>query len=219
MNRNVQLWQGGLLTYAEGLKLQAKARERVLGGGIDGALVLMEHYPVITAGRSGGKENLLLSPGCLGEQGVDFVESDRGGNVTCHSPGQLVGYPVLNLSLWQEDVHWYVNRLEEILIRTLRKIGVVAERKSQYTGVWIGNKKVAAIGVAVRRWVTWHGFALNISNDLALFKQIVPCGIKEFGVTSLSEQGLNLSMEEIRLILVETFAEIFDTTIFSEKEA
>ena len=164
----------GLVSYAEGLSLQKQARALVEEGKYDGVLLLLEHRPVITAGRSGGRENLVASPAELAEAGVEFVESDRGGNVTCHNPGQLVGYPILNLVRWRQDVHWYVDRLEEVLIRTLAEYGVQAGRKARYTGVWVGNCKITAIGVSVRHWITGHGFALNVGNDLALFRSKFP---------------------------------------------
>jgi len=170
------------------LLLQKQARGMVESGKYGGVLLLLEHLPVITAGRGGGKENLVASLSDLQSAGVEFIESDRGGNVTCHNPGQLVGYPVLDLSQWRQDVHWYVNRLEEVLIRTAAAYDLVAGRKARYTGVWIGNQKIAAIGVSVRRWITGHGFALNVQNDLELFQAIVPCGIEEFGVTSLQNR-------------------------------
>ena len=206
----------GLVSYAEGLSLQKQARALVEEGKYDGVLLLLEHRPVITAGRSGGRENLVASPAELAEAGVEFVESDRGGNVTCHNPGQLVGYPILNLVRWRQDVHWYVDRLEEVLIRSLAEYGVSAGRKARYTGVWVGNRKIAAIGVSVRHWITGHGFALNVSNDLALFRSIVPCGIEEFGVTSLQRLGVDVTLQEIAVCLSNQFCEVFDARFATE---
>lgn len=182
----------------------------------EGVLLLLEHLPVITAGRGGGKENLRTTAEELLASGTAFYESDRGGNITCHNPGQLVGYPVLNLACWRQDVHWYVDRLEEVIIQALSGYGITAGRKAKYTGVWVGNRKIAAIGVSVRHWITGHGFALNIHNDLSLFRQIVPCGIEEFGVTSLQEQGIEVSVQQIAEALSNKFSDVFNAT-FAEK--
>ena len=203
----------GLVSYETGLLLQKQARGMVESGKYSGILLLLEHLPVITAGRGGGKENLVASLAALHSAGVEFIESDRGGNVTCHNPGQLVGYPVLDLSLWQRDVHWYVDLLEEVLIQTLEEYGLVAGRKAKYTGVWVGNRKIAAIGVSVRHWITGHGFALNVQNDLELFKAIVPCGIEEFGVTSLQKQGVAVDVKEVAAVLSNQFTEVFTRAV------
>lgn len=209
MNRTVQVIRPGLASYQQGLALQQQARQRVADGEFAGVLILLEHQPVITAGRSGGRENLRASLTGLQAEQIEFVETDRGGNITCHNPGQLVGYPVINLSHWQEDVHWYVEQLEEVLIRTANRYGITAGRKARYTGVWAGNRKLAAIGVSVRRWISGHGFALNVSNDLSLFQQIVPCGIEEFGVTSLRTAGVTATVNEVADRLQTEFATVF----------
>ena len=218
MNRTILVIQPGLVSYQEGLELQQQARRRVADGELAGVLILLEHQPVITAGRGGGRENLRATLSGLQAEQIAFVETDRGGNITCHNPGQLVGYPVLNLSFWQEDVHWYVEQLEEVLIRTVAKYGIVAGRKSRYTGVWAGNRKLAAIGVSVRRWITGHGFALNVSNDLSLFQQIIPCGIEEFGVTSLRAAGVTASLTEVTHRLMIEFATVFAAALQKTKE-
>lgn len=213
MKHCVQLIRPGQVGYAEGLRLQQAARLTVEGGSVAGALLLLEHDPVITVGRGGGRENLILPSQDLEKMGIAVAETDRGGNITCHGPGQLVGYPVMNLSCWQEDVHWYVEQLEEVLIRSLRRVGLAAGRKAKYTGVWIGNQKIAAIGVSVRHWITGHGFALNVDNDLSLFGRIIPCGIQEFGVTSLQALGLQVEKAFMARLLVESFSEIFTADI------
>ena len=218
MTRTILVIQPGLVSYQEGLELQQQARRRVADGELAGVLILLEHQPVITAGRGGGRENLRATLSGLQAEQIAFVETDRGGNITCHNPGQLVGYPVLNLSFWQEDVHWYVEQLEEVLIRTVAKYGIVAGRKSRYTGVWAGNRKLAAIGVSVRRWITGHGFALNVSNDLSLFQQIIPCGIEEFGVTSLRAAGVTASLTEVTHRLMIEFATVFAAALQKTKE-
>ena len=176
-------------------------------------LIFLEHEPVITIGRSGGEENLCRSYESLAEEEVDIVVTNRGGNITCHNPGQLVGYPVLNLSRWQHDLHWYVDSVEETIIRTLTGLGVRAERKTSYTGVWLGNMKIAAIGVSVRQWVTSHGFALNVNNNLNLFKSIVPCGIREFGVTSLASVNIPTIVSEVIRMMREEFCQVFNCSL------
>jgi lipoyl(octanoyl) transferase len=218
MNRTIQVIQPGLISYKEGLELQQQARRWVVDGELAGVLILLEHQPVITAGRSGGRENLRATLSGLQAEQIDFVETDRGGNITCHNPGQLVGYPVLNLSYWQEDVHCYVEQLEEVLIRTVAHYGILAGRKARYTGVWAGNRKLAAIGVSVRRWITGHGFALNISNDLSLFQQIVPCGIEEFGVASLRTFGVTASLAEVANQVLTEFFSVFAADLVQTKE-
>ena len=219
MNRQVQVIRPGLVSYQEGLEFQQQARQRVAGGDVAGVLILLEHQPVITTGRGGGRENLRTSLSGLQAERIEVVETNRGGNITCHNPGQLVGYPVLNLSRWQEDVHWYVEQLEEVLIRTVARYGIVAGRKARYTGVWAGNRKMAAIGVSVRNWITSHGFALNVNNDLALFQQIVPCGIEDFGVTSLQTAGVTATVTEVAAQIVTEFATVFAAELQQTEEA
>ena len=212
MKRSILCLQPGLVSYAEGLTLQKQARARVAAGQYDGVLLLLEHRPVITIGRGGGRENLIASIADLQAASIEVVESDRGGNVTCHNPGQLVGYPIFNLNKWQEDVHWYVEQVEEVLIQTLSELGILAGRKARYTGVWVGNRKIAAIGVSVRHWITGHGFALNVKNDLKLFQTIIPCGIEEFGVASLQDQGVSIEVPEVARYVALKFSEVFDAS-------
>ena len=207
--RNCSLQQAGQVGYQQGLDLQAVTRGLVRSGGADGILLLLEHHPVITIGRAGGKENLQINPGDLRSSGIEVVDTNRGGNVTCHNPGQLVGYPILDLCKWVQDVHWYVHALEEVVIRTLAYYGLRAGRKSRYTGVWLDDEKIAAIGVSVRQWITGHGFAFNINNDLNLFSAIVPCGIQEFGVTSLAKTGVEVSVDEVSSKITQEFERVF----------
>ena len=211
--KHCAVYNGGVVSYERGLVLQEEARTLVAAGAWDGILILLQHTPVVTIGRSGGRENLLVSPRILAGQGVEVVDTNRGGNITCHNPGQLVGYPILNLSRWQQDVHWYVRTIEEALIRTLERFGLKGGRNAGYPGVWLDGEKVAAIGVYVKGWITSHGFALNVSNDLGLFKAIVPCGIKDFGVTSLARQSCRTSVESVRELIREDFGEVFDCTM------
>ena len=210
------LLQPGLVNYDTGLVLQNEARTLVEEGRYDGVLILLEHPPVVTIGRGGGAENLVAHPAWFKAKGVTLTQTDRGGNITCHSPGQLVGYPIFDLTRWRQDVHWYVAGLEDALIRALAGFGLVAGRKARYTGVWLGDQKIAAIGVSVRRWITGHGFALNIDNDLALFEAIVPCGIADFGVTSLRRAGVELPLPAVADAIASAIADTFACTFTSE---
>jgi len=208
--RQCVLIKAPVVDYYRGLAIQTEAHDKVGAGVYDGALILLEHHPVITIGRGGGVENLCSGITGLRAAGIEVVHTDRGGNVTCHNPGQLVGYPVINLKQWREDVHWHVHALEEVLIRVLARLGLHAGRKAKYTGVWLDDEKIAAIGVSVRHWITGHGFALNMNNDLGLFRYIVPCGIREFGVTSLVTAGITADMPSIVQYLTEEFAVVYD---------
>jgi lipoyl(octanoyl) transferase len=207
------VFKGGVVDYGTGLLLQEEARAQVADRIWDGVLILLEHTPVITIGRGGGRENLLVSPEVLAREGVEVCDTSRGGNVTCHNPGQIIGYPVLDLARWRQDVHWYMRMVEETLIRTLARLGLQGSRNDHYTGVWLEDEKVAAIGVYVKKWVTSHGFALNVNNDLSLFKTIVPCGIKDFGVTSLAQANCGTSVEQVMEMIGEDFGQVFNCTM------
>ena len=176
------------MPYAEGLELQARLVAERQAGRIPDTLLLLEHDPVFTLGRNARAENVLLSEDALRAQGFEVFETGRGGDVTYHGPGQAVGYPILDLSPDRCDVHRYVRDLEEVMIRTCADYGIQAARVAGMSGAWVGGEKIGAIGVRIARWVTSHGFALNVSNDLAPFGMIVPCGIRGRGVTSLQRQ-------------------------------
>jgi lipoyl(octanoyl) transferase len=172
-------------------------------------LLLVEHPHVITLGRNGKREHLLSSPERLADAGIEFLESDRGGDITYHGPGQLVGYPIIDLSQIRKDVVWYVRTLEEALIRTLDDLEIEAGRVQGCTGVWVNGAKVAAIGVHISRWVTSHGFALNINTDLNNFRHIIPCGIAARPVTSLRElMGAPVSRAAVEERLVAHLGEL-----------
>jgi lipoyl(octanoyl) transferase len=176
----------GQVAYRPMLQLQ-RARHAEVIHGADDSLFLLEHSPVVTLGKNSGAKNVLLSPAALGRRGIELVETDRGGDVTYHGPGQLVGYPILHLEEHERDVKAYVARLEEILIRTVRDYGISAARVEGLRGIWVGNEKIAAIGVRIAQWATLHGFALNANTDLTAFSCIVPCGIHDRGVTSMQK--------------------------------
>jgi lipoyl(octanoyl) transferase len=176
----------GRVPYAEGLLLQAQLVTERQAGRIPDTLLLLEHDPVFTLGRNARKENVLFPEDALRARGFEVFETGRGGDVTYHGPGQIVGYPILDLSPDRKDVHRYVRDLEEVMIRTCADYGVAAGRGAGASGCWVGDEKIGAIGVRIARWVTSHGFAFNVDLDLAPFGLIVPCGIRERGVTSLA---------------------------------
>ncbi len=201
----------GSVEYDDGLDLQERFKEGVKSGEIPDQLLLLEHPPVVTLGRNAGAGNLLLSPEGLAERGIEFHKTGRGGDVTFHGPGQIVGYPIVNLDPDRRDVRRYVRDLEESIIRTLADFDVSAGRVPGLTGVWIGDFKIAAIGVRISRWITSHGFAFNISTDLGFYDVIVPCGISDRGVTTLERLlGEPVDIEHVRDRLVARFAEVFD---------
>jgi lipoyl(octanoyl) transferase len=202
------------MSYREGLELQARLVADRQGGRISDTLLLLEHDPVFTLGRNARRENLLLAEELLRARGFEVFETGRGGDVTYHGPGQIVGYPILDLSPDRRDVHRYVRDLEEILIRTCRDYAVKAGRIPGLTGVWVGEEKIAAIGVRIARWVTSHGFALNVATDLAPFRLIVPCGIADRGVTSLERLlGAPLPLPEVMEGLAAHAARVFGREI------
>jgi len=176
----------GRVPYEDGLRLQEERVLAVQSGTAPDALYLLEHDPVLTLGRSAHRENIVASTGDLSGLGIRVFECGRGGDVTYHGPGQLVGYPILNLAPDRKDVWKYVRGLEEALILALAEYGIQANRFERLTGVWVGQEKIAAIGVRVSRWVTSHGFALNVTTNLDHFRTIVPCGIRSYGVTSMA---------------------------------
>ena len=205
----------GLVGYAEALELQRNiARDRISGAIRQDVLLLLEHPPVVTLGRSSKEEHLVASPEFLAQHGVEKFETERGGDVTFHGPGQLVGYPVIDLKRHRQDLHWYLRQLEEVLIDMLSDFGISSERRAGLTGVWTGGKKIASIGVHARDWVTWHGFALNVNTNLSFFDLIIPCGISGVVMTSISrELGLEqVRMADVRDRVTASFARAFDLT-------
>jgi lipoate-protein ligase B len=188
------------------------AAKRISGEESDDILLLVEHPPVVTLGRKAqhGQDNTAMAA-FLAARGVELFEVERGGDATFHGPGQLVGYPIVNLEGHRKDLHWYLRTLEEVLIRALGWWGIEAERNEGFTGVWTAGRKIASIGVHARGWVTWHGFALNVTNDLAYFDLIVPCGIQGVVMTSVERElgGDAPAPEEVRRDVVRAFREVF----------
>lgn len=203
----------GLVPYAEAWALQQRLAEARRAGLIPDTLLLLEHPHTYTIGRSGTREHVYLSQAELDARGITCLEVDRGGDVTYHGPGQLVGYPILDLGT-APDVGRYVRSLEGCLIETLADFGIEAGRIAGYTGVWIADEKIAAIGVKISRGVTTHGFALNVSTDLGLFGHILPCGIADKGVTSMAARlGRAPGMSEVEDAVVAHFQERFALTV------
>ncbi len=211
MRRPLVVADHGRMRYADALVLQQRfidARKR--GEGED-TLLFLEHPHVVTMGRNGKESNVLASPDVLARTGIDYFETNRGGDVTYHGPGQLVGYPIVDLREWRRDVHAYFHGVEQSLIDALAVFGITAERIPErgYEGVWVNGAKVAAIGVHISRWITSHGFALNIDTDVSYFKYIVPCGLTK-PVCSLRSLGCRASREEVMDAVAASFANVFE---------
>ena len=219
VRRPCELHQLHLVTYENGLKLQQKLVEMRQRDELPDQFLLLEHPPVITLGRGGDAKNLLASDEALRAERVRFFETERGGDITYHGPGQLVGYPILHLGEGKRDVRKYVTNLEEVLIQTVAEYGITAARIEGRRGIWVGNEKIAAIGVRIARWVTSHGFALNVSTNLGHFRFITPCGLHGTGVTSILKQtGRDVPLHEVREIVAVKFSEIFERDLLPRPE-
>jgi lipoyl(octanoyl) transferase len=209
----------GRITYAKGLALQERLVQLRQRGEGDDTLLLLEHPPVVTLGRGSNRSHLLQTPEQLRRMGVELFEAGRGGDVTYHGPGQLVGYPILSLPEPLRDLHLLLRKIEEVLIGVAQDFGIEATRVQGLTGVWVGREKLAAIGMRVSRWVTSHGFALNVSTDLSGFDLIVPCGIRGRGVTSLSRLlGRTVRTEEAASSAISHFAAVFGMRALGESD-
>ena len=209
-----ELWTVSLgrVPYGEALELQRTlARDRISGAIPHDVLLLVEHPPVVTLGRSSRENHLLASPQFLASRGVELFEVERGGDVTFHGPGQLVGYPIVDLKRHKQDLHWYLRQLEQSLVGSLGVFGIPGEQSTGLTGVWTRGRKIASIGVHARDWVTWHGFALNVSTDLSYFDLIVPCGISGVEMTSMAREiGAAPAADDVARVVSDTFAATFD---------
>jgi lipoyl(octanoyl) transferase len=203
----------GRTRYADAWTLQQNLWTLRQEGSLQDILLLTEHEHVYTLGKSTDTNHLLASEQELAISGTDVFHVDRGGDITYHGPGQIVGYPIVDLHNYFLDIHRYLRSLEEVMIRTLAEFGIAAEREQDLTGVWVKGEKIAAIGVRVSRWVTMHGFALNVNTDLSKFDRIIPCGIFHKGVTSMQRiLGNTLAAGSVQKAIVESFAEVFGCT-------
>jgi lipoyl(octanoyl) transferase len=209
----------GRVPYAEALALQQGLHEARKRDEVQDTLLLLEHPHVITLGTSANRANIIASPELLAARGVEVFDTGRGGDVTCHGPGQLVGYPIISLAPDRRDIRRYVRDLQEVLIRTAADFGVTAHRHPEHIGVWVGDEKLAAIGIRVSRWVTMHGFAFNVTTDLDYFRLIVPCGITDHGVTSLEKLlGRKIELPEVASRVIHHFGEVFDRQMTATDE-
>ena len=219
----------GTMPYADALELQrAAARARITGALPEDLLLLVEHPPVVTLGRSSKERHLVASPELLAARGVERFEVERGGDVTFHGPGQLVGYPIVDLKRHRRDLHWYLRQVEEALIRALAAYDIAGWRSPGYTGVWVGDapgvvggtRKIASIGVHARDWVTWHGFALNVETELSYFDLIVPCGIQGVTMTSVRRElgDRAPSLPEVARTVAAAFGEVFELGVEPRSE-
>ena len=205
----------GLVPYAEALALQSDLVGRRRAGDIPDQLLLLQHPHVITLGTASSRAHIVADQSRLQELGIDLVDVGRGGDVTYHGPGQLVGYPILDLEPDRKDVHRYLRDLESVLVHTLGEMGIQGGPVPDFTGVWVDGRKIAAIGVRISSgWITSHGFALNVSNDLSFFETIVPCGIQDVSVTSISQElGRPVGVPDILGIVSRAFSEVFGRSI------
>jgi lipoyl(octanoyl) transferase len=201
----------GIIDYQEAWDLQKEVLEMRVDEKINDAFFLLEHPHTYTLGKVADKRNLIGSQDYLMQNKISVFDIDRGGDITYHGPGQIVGYPIINLKKWKQDTHKYLRSLEEVIIKTCAEYGLTGIRDPKYTGVWIGDNKIAAIGIKVSRWVTMHGFAFNINTDLDFFSGIIPCGIADKGVTSLkNELNKLIDISIVKEKLVNNFKNIFE---------
>ena len=204
----------GIVPYRQAFALQKREVGRVQGGEGDEVLILLEHPHVITLGRNATGDALVAGEQAIVRRGVEIVETDRGGDVTYHGPGQLVGYPIVALEPGRRDIRRYVHDLEEVLIRTLTDFGIESRRHPVHRGVWAGDRKIASLGIRISRWVTCHGFALNINTDIGYYALINPCGIAGCEMTSMEvELGRPVEMASVKNLIISHFASVFDRNL------
>jgi len=201
----------GFIDYKEAWDLQREIFNKRVTGDLDDCLLLLEHPNTYTLGKTAHKEHLIGTENYLKENKISVYDIDRGGDITYHGPGQIVGYPIIDLNNWYKDTHKYLRALEEVIIKTCKEYGLNCERNSKHTGVWLNDRKIAAIGIKVSRWITMHGFAFNVNTDLNLFNGIIPCGIQDKSVTSLSnELKSSINLSEVKKQLLRNFVEVFE---------
>lgn len=206
--------------YNEAWELQHKLLQQRKDKKISDVFLMLEHPHTYTLGKTADKKNLVGSKEYLEENKISVFEIDRGGDITYHGPGQVVGYPIISLNDWHNDAHKYLRALEEVIILTCKEYGLETGRKEKFTGVWIENRKIAAIGIKISNWISMHGFAFNINTDLNLFNGIIPCGISDKEVTSLAKElGRDISLPEVKEKLLKYFREIFQYDVIETVEA
>ncbi|ADQ15507.1 lipoyl(octanoyl) transferase LipB [Halanaerobium hydrogeniformans] len=206
----------GILEHQKAYDLQLEIMQKRINDEIEDTLLIVEHPPVFTIGTSGSRENIRVGSDFLNDAGIEVYKTNRGGDITYHGPGQLVIYPILNLKNHKKDLHWLLRSYEEVFIELLKEFDINGWRIDGLTGVWVGNEKITAIGVAVRRWVSYHGCAFNISPNLEHFSYIVPCGITDKGVTSLEKLlGQKVETEAVIEILIKKFTEVFKMEVIN----
>ncbi len=208
------VYQLGLIEYQAATFLQRKLHRERMDGKMSDMLLLLEHPPTITVGKSGDLDHVLVPQEELSKEHISLFFTDRGGDVTYHGPGQLVGYPILNLKERNRDIHQYVRDLEEVILRTLNSFCIPANRKNDHAGIWVNEEQIASIGLSIRKWITMHGFALNVKPKLGHFLNINPCGILGQKATSIVEiLAKNISMETVTKKLINFFSEVFDVQV------
>ena len=209
----------GFIDYKEAWDIQKEIFSKRVTGEVEDILLLLEHPNTYTLGKTAHKENLIGSEEYLKQNQISVYDIDRGGDITYHGPGQIVGYPIIDLNNWFKDTHKYLRVLEEVIIKTCFEYGLNCERNQKHTGVWIGDRKIAAIGIKVSRWVTMHGFAFNVNTDLNLFDGIIPCGIQDKSVTSMKQElDREISIQEVKEKLLKNFTELFEYTSIISKD-
>jgi lipoate-protein ligase B len=202
----LQVQDLGVSSYKNTWELQKKLQIKRIENKIEDTLLLVEHEPVYTFGKNADENHLLQNY----PKDVKLFHIERGGDITFHGPGQLVGYPIMDLHNYKMSISWYMRSLEEVIIRSLDRFGILADRKDGLTGVWVGDEKIAALGVRISRWVTMHGFALNVNTDLTYYDSIIPCGIFDYGITSMEHiLGNEQEMNEVKKVLVSVFSDVF----------
>lgn len=206
------------IEYENGLELQKKAFELVREDKFEGILLVLEHAPVLTIGSNGGANNILESSEALADKNIGVYETRRGGNVTFHGPGQIIAYPIFNLEKLNKDAHWFMDCMESTAIKTLAKYNLQASKKPKYRGVWVGDEKIVAVGLQIRKWITMHGMALNVNVDKRYFDMINPCGITEFGVASLEDFKPDADIESVKTELIRSFENVFNIELIEAQE-
>lgn len=200
----------GRKSYKEVWDIQKDIHQKRVNNEIPDTLILVEHDPVVTLGKSGNKGNIKIPIQLLEEKGIDFFQIERGGDVTFHGPGQIVGYPIFNIKQGLAGIKPFIEKLEDVIIETLKDFDIGAQKREKMIGVWVEEKKICSIGIAVKRWVSFHGFALNVNTDLRYFDLINPCGFKDVKMTSMQEiLKRQIGMEEVKIAIITTFIRIF----------